>query len=62
MTSCNNIIGFDGELLNDLKIVRNSTPAHLTLNMWVLNIFETPDKPESLVRSLDLANVDLKFE
>ena len=29
--------------------------------MWVLNIFAEAGKPESLLMSFDLANVDLKF-
>jgi hypothetical protein len=61
MTACNNIIGIDGELLDDNTKLRTSKPAHLSINMWVLNIFAEKDKPETLLRSLDLANVDTKF-
>ena len=38
MTACNNIIGIDGELLDDNTKLRTSKPAHLSINMWVLNI------------------------
>jgi hypothetical protein len=62
MTACNNLIGLDGELLENWEKLRKSQPAHLTINMWVLNIFAEPNKPETLIRSFDVANVDLKFE
>ena len=62
MTACNNLVGLDGELLENWEKLRKSQPAHLTINMWVLNIFAEPNKPETLIRSFDVANVDLKFE
>lgn len=61
MTSCNNVVGFDGEILDDSEHVRTSKPAHLSITMWILNIFEEKDKPESLIHSIDLASVDIKF-
>ena len=61
MLACNNVVGFEGEILNDHNELRKSKPAHLTINMWVLNIFAEKDKPETLLRSIDVANLDLKF-
>jgi hypothetical protein len=48
--------------LDDWQSLRKSSPAHLTINMWILNIFKEKEKPETLIRSWDLANVDLKFQ
>jgi hypothetical protein len=62
MTACNNLVGLDGELLQDWTKLRLSQPAHLTISMWVLNIFAEPNKPNTLIRSFDVANVDLKFD
>ena len=58
----NEVEGLDGELLDDWQSLRKSSPAHLTINMWILNIFKEKEKPETLIRSWDLANVDLKFQ
>lgn len=62
MTQCNNLIGLDGEMLDNYANVRHSAPAHININMWVLNIFSEKDKPESLMKSIDVHNLDLKFE
>jgi hypothetical protein len=62
MNSCNNLIGLDGELLQSFSNLRKSHPAHININMWVLNIFAEKDKPETLLKSIDVHNVDLKFE
>jgi hypothetical protein len=32
------------------------------MTMWVLNIFGEAGKAETLLRSIDMANLDLKFE
>lgn len=61
MLACNNIMGFDGEMLDDYSNLRKSKPAHLSINMWVLNIFAEKDKPDTLVRSIDIGHLDLKF-
>ena len=61
MTACNNVVGFDGEILEDYTNLRDSKPAHMQITMWVLNIFAEKEKPETLLRSWDLAHVDLKF-
>jgi len=61
MLDCNNMVGFDGEILNEHDKLRNSKPAHISINMWVLNIFGEKDKPETLLKSIDVANLNLKF-
>jgi len=51
----------DGEILKDHDKLRKSIPAHITMSMWTLNIFAEKDKPDTLVRSIDIGHVDLKF-
>lgn len=51
----------EGEILKDHDKLRKSIPAHITMTMWTLNIFAEKDKAETLLRSMDLANVDLAF-
>ena len=29
MTACNNVVGFDGEILSDYTNLRKSSPAHI---------------------------------
>ena len=55
-------MGLDGELLASFDNLRKSAPAHLNVNMWVFNVFAEKDKPESLIKSIDVHNLDLKFE
>ena len=54
-------MGFDGELLEDEDNVRKSYPVHITMTMWVLNMFKEKEKVETLIRSMDFGNIDLKF-
>ena len=51
----------DGEILEDADKLRKSKPAHMTMTMWTLNIFAEKDKADTLLRSMDLGNVDLAF-
>ena len=48
-------------MLEDHDKLRKSKPAHLTMTMWNLNIFAEKDKADTLLRSMDLVNVDLAF-
>ena len=54
MTSCNQIVSFDGEIVKNLKDIRESSVAHMALNMWNMNFFTTPADPASLILSLDM--------
>ena len=60
MTACNQIVAFDGEIVKDLKDIRDSSVSHLAVNMWNMNFFTAPADPASLILSLDMHFVQPK--
>ena len=51
--SCNQVIGFDGQIIKNLDDVRKSSPARITVNMWTVNFFTAAKDAGSLIFSVD---------